>query len=275
MIKISVIIPTYKPKSYLQECLKSLAEQTFTKTDFEIILVLNGCNEPYKKNIEQYIGNNMNGMNLTFIHTKEGGVSNARNIALEQVKGEYITFIDDDDIVSTDYLKELYKAASPSTISISRTIPFTDGEYNNTDNIDDPLYNKLYQQKTIKLNQARKYFSGPCMKLIPINFIQGRKYDTRFKNGEDSIFMFLISDKIRDINVASPDAIYYRRIRKGSATTSNRTKLEILINNLKVIRAYCQIYFKKPQNYNLLFFTTRILAAIHSIIDSSKNSIRF
>lgn len=273
MIKISIIIPTYKPKSYLQECLESLAKQTFAKKDFEIILVLNGCNEPYKKNIEQYIGNNMNGINLTFIHTKEGGVSNARNIALEQAKGEYITFVDDDDIVSTDYLKELYKAASPSTISLSRTISFKDGEYKDTDKTIDPIYNKLYQQKTIKLNKARKYFSGPCMKLIPINFIQGRKYDTRFKNGEDSIFMFLISDKIRAINVASPNAIYYRRIRKGSATTSNRTKLEILINNLRVIGAYSQIYFKKPQNYNFLFFTTRILAAIHSTIVGIKNSI--
>ena len=107
-MKISVIIPTYKPQAYLWECLDSLVAQTFPKEDFEIVLVLNGCTEPWKSQIQEYIDAKMKGMNVKFIHTEQGGVSNARNIALDAAQGEYVTFIDDDDYVSKTFLASSY-----------------------------------------------------------------------------------------------------------------------------------------------------------------------
>ena len=68
-IKISVIIPTYKPQNYLWECLESLVRQTFPGQHFEIILVLNGCTEPWKSQIEEFIRRKMSKMNVLFIHT--------------------------------------------------------------------------------------------------------------------------------------------------------------------------------------------------------------
>ena len=53
-MKISVIIPTYKPQVYLWECLDTVYAQTFSKKEFEVILVLNGCNEPYNSQIQEY-----------------------------------------------------------------------------------------------------------------------------------------------------------------------------------------------------------------------------
>ena len=81
-MKISAITPLYRPQAYLWECLASLVYQTFPKEDFEVILVLNGCSEPYKRDIEQYISSKMGGMHVQFIHTEEGGVSNARNMGI-------------------------------------------------------------------------------------------------------------------------------------------------------------------------------------------------
>ena len=107
-MKISVIIPTYKPQNYLWECLESLKMQTFPKGDFEIILVLNGCNEPYYSHIEDYLSLNMSDNVVNFIHVEQGGVSNARNVALNCARGEYIAFVDDDDFISPSYLEELY-----------------------------------------------------------------------------------------------------------------------------------------------------------------------
>ena len=94
---ISVIIPTYKPKAYLWECLDSIANQTISSQNYEVIIVLNGCTEPWAGELEKYISSNMSGLNVNFVNCEEGGVSNARNIALNLAKGEYITFIDDDD----------------------------------------------------------------------------------------------------------------------------------------------------------------------------------
>ena len=263
-MKITVIVPTYKPQTYLWECLASIYNQTFPKTDYELVLVLNGCNEPYNTQINEWLSNHSD-LQVQYFQTDEGGVSNARNIALDNVRGEYVTFIDDDDLVSPLYLKELYDKATPDTVSLCYPYAFYDGKiekqlssYGVTD-----AYHYSIEHKCNKLtSMVRKYFSGPWMKLIPMSFIHDRRYDVRFKNGEDSLFMFLISDKIKQVAFTSKDAIYYRRYRDNSAYTRSKTKREIIANKTSLIKAYISIYLRKPQNYSLLFFITRLLGTL-------------
>lgn len=266
-MKISVIIPTYKPHDYIWECLDSIKDQTFPKEDFELILVLNGCKEPYYSQIRNYIEQYLSGHSVNFIQTDQGGVSNARNIALDVARGEYVTFIDDDDYISPKYLEELYQAASPETISLCYPYAFNDGEPDVQ--LQYPItrvYDEYHTRTNLRLSdKVRKYFSGPCMKLIPMSFIQDRRFDVRFKNGEDSLFMFLISDKIRDLSFTSKDAIYYRRYRKGSAFTKISHK-EVFINTLKSMNEFSQIYFSNPFNYNVLFYVSRMLASLKTIL---------
>lgn len=262
-MKISVIVPTYKPQAYLWECLDSIYNQTFPKSDYELVLVLNGCNEPYNTQILDWLSKHKD-LNVQFFQIDTGGVSNARNIALDNAKGEYVTFIDDDDLISTAYLKELYEKATPDTVSLCYPYAFNDG------NIEKQLpysitkaYDYICKYKCKKLSSmARKFFSVPCMKLIPMSFIHDRRYDVRFKNGEDSLFMFLISDKIDKVSFTSKDAIYYRRFRENSACTRSKTKREIIANKMNMIKAYISIYLRKPQKYSLLFFITRLLGAL-------------
>ena len=268
-MKISVIIPTYKPQDYLWECLGSIVSQSFSKADFEVIIVLNGCGEPYKGEIEQYISAKMKGMNVNFIHTETGGVSNARNIALDNAKGEFVTFIDDDDYVSPNYLKELYSKADNNTISLSYPYAFIDGNpkqipYRITKVYDD--LNKYGCQNYIK---ARKYFSGPCMKLIPMNFIQKRRFDVKFKNEEDSLFMFLISDKMSNVIFTTKDAVYYRRYRNCSAVNRQQTIKDLMSGCLKTMLEYTKIYFSGK--YNFYFYILRIAATIHYFLSKIFN----
>lgn len=273
-MKISVIIPTYKPQDYLWECLNSLVAQTFPKEDFEVILVLNGCCEPWKSNIQQYIDARMQGMNVNYIQTDEGGVSNARNIALDCAKGDYVTFIDDDDLISPTYLEELYEKAAPDTVSLCYPYAFNDGK------IEEQLpytiteaYNYCINNQCKSLSsRVRKFFSGPCMKLIPMSFIQGRRFDVRFKNGEDSLFMFLISDRIKKVVLTSPNAIYYRRVRMNSAVTTSRSLKNVFMNSYKLSREYTKIYFSQFGSYNHLFYATRILGSIKAFVNYKKNT---
>lgn len=262
-MKISVIVPTYKPQAYLWECLDSIYNQTFPKSDYELVLVLNGCCEPYNSQFKDWLSKHAD-LQVQYFQTDEGGVSNARNIALDNVNGEYVTFIDDDDLISTAYLKELYEKATPDTVSLCYPYAFNDGKiekqlpYGITD-----AYNYCIEHKYNKLSSmVRKYFSGPCMKLIPMSFIHDRRYDVRFKNGEDSLFMFLISDKIKKVAFTSKDAIYYRRFRENSAYTRSKTKMEIIANKMNMIKAYISIYLRKPQKFSLLFFITRLLGTL-------------
>ena len=265
-MKISIIIPTYKPQDYIWECLDSIRNQTFSKENFEVILVLNGCKEPYYSQIQEYIDKNFVGYNVNFIQTDQGGVSNARNIALDVAKGEYITFIDDDDYISPKYLEELYQAAAPKIVSLSNAVAFIDGDIKNNFSF---ALSREFEQKSSREIQplliGRRYFAGPWMKLIHNSIIRDKKFDIRFKNGEDSIYMFLISDKIESVRFTSSNAIYYRRYRENSAVTQKRTIAQRFINAMKMIWEYIKIYAKSPHTYNFGFFFTRILGTLKSI----------
>lgn len=263
---ISAIIPTYKPKNYLWECLHSLEMQTLSPTAYEVIIVLNGCNEPYYTEINKYIREHLANRNVHFIQTNQSGVSNARNIGLDIAKGDYVTFIDDDDFISPTYLEEMYSLADGTNLVCCYPYAFNDGNvscqlpYGITEAYE---YAIKHHCHTIS-SKVRKYFSGPCMKLIPMSFIQERRFDIRFRNGEDSIFMFLISDRIKSIALTSRQAIYYRRYRVGSATYK-RTIKDRLPNIWNMCKAYSEIYWKNPSKYSFLFYCTRLLACAKSI----------
>lgn len=264
-MKISVIIPTYKPKDYLWECLDSLVAQTFDKQEFEIILVLNGCKDPYHEKIEKYIDLHPDFCWL-YIRTDEAGVSNARNLALERASGEYITFIDDDDYISPSYLEELYDIASPDVVSLCYPLSFTDG----TADYEQFYVTSDYKEKinnVCNYTKARKYFSGPVYKLIHRQIIGSRRFDRSFVNGEDSIFMFLISDRLQFVKFTSKNAIYYRRVREDGASVRKKTVMNVIINQSRMIWKYIKIFFNHPTSYSFNFFTTRILGAIHGAFE--------
>lgn len=265
--KISVVIPTYKPQDYVWTCLDSLYRQTLSKSDFEVIIVLNGCDEPWKTEILDYIGSNIGDMNVKFIHTDKGGVSHARNLGLQQALGKFVAFIDDDDYVSPRYLESLLEKSGANTVVLSNTIAVHDESMTSSISYVLPsVYKEYHKCNNINLNsQVRKYFSGPCMKLLPLSAIGIRRFDIRFKNGEDSLFMFLISDKIKKVCFAGEDAVYYRRFRNGSAVTSYRSLKSKFINSLKIILQYSKIYWSSPLNYNFIFYITRVLGAVRSI----------
>lgn len=262
-MKISLIIPTFRPQSYLWECLDSVYAQTFSKAEFEVIIVLNGCKEPYDSQIKAWIQTH-DDLNVQYIQTDVGGVSNARNVALDIAKGNYVAFVDDDDIISPYYLQELYDLASPDTVSLCYPYAFEDGKLDKQlpyriTNAYDYCVTKGCKHLSSKV---RKFFSGPGMKLIAMSIIQHHRFDVRFKNGEDSLFMFLISDKIKNVAFTSKNAIYYRRIRENSACTRKRRRYEIVLNKLKMIRAYSVIYWRSPKKYDFLFYVTRLLGAL-------------
>lgn len=264
---ISVIIPTYQPQDYLWECLDSMKNQTFPHDEFEVILVLNGAKEPFYTNIENYIKDILPGnVNIKLFYSELGNVSNARNIGLDNAAGDYIVFIDDDDYVSESYLSAMFSKASKEIIPITLLQGFCDD--NTLTEEDVRLYNsikgKRYQEHYLKgmapYKTAIKYFSSPVMKMIHRTIISERRFNLNFKNGEDALFMFAISDKMRYVDFATEDAIYYRRHRKGSLVNSGRGRVKKLSNALRLVVAYSTIYFSSPFRYSLPFFLNRILA---------------
>ena len=261
---ISVILPTYKPGNYIWPCLDSLKKQTLPKDSFEIVVVLNGCNEPYKSSIDDYIHHSSEGLRIRLIQTNERGVSNARNIGLEQAEGQYITFLDDDDWVSESYLENLLQPATNENIVVANVRNYNETTQCFDDDYLARAYKRNQNREKITLLSGRSFFScSPC-KLIPRNIIDSHRFNTRLSQSEDAVFMAALSKNVKGITLATPDTIYYRRTREGSAR-HKRSRTKAAIDVVKIGWVFVKLYCSDICHYNLLFFLTRIAGLTKNI----------
>lgn len=100
---ISVIIPIYNVQEFLGEAIQSVLHQSYTA--LEIILVDDGSTDNSGKICDNYAALNPQ---IRVIHTKNGGISSARNKALDIAAGDYIMFLDSDDYLEPDAIETLY-----------------------------------------------------------------------------------------------------------------------------------------------------------------------
>ena len=99
---ISIIVPVYNVEDYLEECLESIKNQTYT--DIEVILVNDGSTDGSKEICERYCQQTPH---FHFINQKNQGQSVARNNGVAVSTGEFITFVDSDDVISEKYIEML------------------------------------------------------------------------------------------------------------------------------------------------------------------------
>lgn len=92
--KISIIVPVYNAEKYLNRCIDSILAQTFT--DFELLLIDDGSRDSSGVICDEYVANDPR---VRVFHKPNGGVSSARNVGLDNARGEWITFSDADDFV--------------------------------------------------------------------------------------------------------------------------------------------------------------------------------
>ncbi len=100
MPKVSVIVPVYNGEKFIEKCITSIINQTFT--DFELIIVNDGSTDDTLNTIEQ-----INDNRIHIINKKNGGVSSARNLGYKESKGRYILFFDADDFMENTMLEIL------------------------------------------------------------------------------------------------------------------------------------------------------------------------
>ena len=226
-IKISVIIPIYNTSKYLTECLDSIMNQTFR--GFEIIMIDDGSTDrsyeialDYKKKDDRFI----------LIRTDNRGQSAARNMGLDNAKGEYIYFLDSDDYLSSNALEILYNKAKNDDLDILKFSAFVfedeKREYIWRYWQEDfgykyhGIYNDTYSG--IKLFgdfiKNEDYYPSVCMELIRRSLLTSN--NIRFLEGvilEDNLFNYesmMVANRIGVLN----EPLYYRRVRPSSTMTN-------------------------------------------------------
>ena len=104
--RVSVIVPVYNASEYLDDCIKSVINQSYGFKNIELILVNDGSKDNSLDICNSYASKYDN---ILVINKKNSGVSDTRNIGFSSSKGEYIMFLDSDDLISKDSIKYLSK----------------------------------------------------------------------------------------------------------------------------------------------------------------------
>lgn len=231
-IPISVIVPVYNTKKWLPRCIDSILAQTFT--DFELILVNDGSTDYSGKICDSYAATDQR---IRVMHKSNGGVSSARNAALDIVKGQYIAFIDADDYIDMDYLAAMWEYGSDIIISGAKINELTI-KPSECENL------KFHQYNDFLNNFFDKpYVRAPWAKLYSRQIIQNHhiRFDERIRWGEDYIFFLEALTHSQSISL-HPDAMYHYEeptaIGKYKFTTSDYqvglTKSEQLLMGLSL-----------------------------------------
>ena len=115
---ITIVVPVYKVEKYLNRCVDSILNQTYT--DFELLLIDDGSPDNCGKLCDEYFEKDSR---IFVIHQKNGGLSAARNTGInrfyEQNRSDYITFVDSDDWLHPNYLKILMDGITENHVKIS------------------------------------------------------------------------------------------------------------------------------------------------------------
>lgn len=107
---VSVIVPVYNTEKYLHRCIDSILTQTYT--DFELLLIDDGSTDNSGKICDEYTQKDSR---VRVFHKENGGVSSARNLGLDEAKGEWISFVDSDDYVLPTYLATYFELMQNET----------------------------------------------------------------------------------------------------------------------------------------------------------------
>lgn len=262
MKNIAVLIPTFKPRGYFERCLISLENQTLDKKCFTVYIALNGPKDDYEKFIFELLGRVS--FNYKYIFLEQAGVSKARNTLLDLSREEFIVFLDDDDLVSENYLESLSVFSTNKFMAISSIFNFEEDVKNLKENYIGRTFDLLDDTETSKY-KTRKYFSSPMAKMIHRSMIQDIRFDDNVSKGEDSLFMAMISKNVLGVRKVNTVASYFVFERSGSASRKKIRKSKEIKTICYLTIQYLVLFFKN--DYEKLFILTRIMATLKKIFN--------
>ena len=264
MCKISIIIPVYNCAEYIEDCLKSALAQKSNKYELEIVVVNDGSTDNSEEKIKQY-----DDKELKYIKQKNGGLSSARNTGLKVSSGDFVFFLDSDDMLPKEAIIALYNRylKTHDDIIIGKVKSFT------SKGSDD-----YYSNKYIKEMCHITYKEYP--KLLDIISVCGKLYVKKVLDGISFINNVVHEDNYFTLSLLRSGAkcsflsfyTYMRRIREGeNASITQRLGMksfEDLIFNYQ--RLIDEGHVDMPINLALSRKTTRYIARYIKKIDIKK-----
>ncbi|MEZ7528346.1 glycosyltransferase family 2 protein [Cloacibacterium normanense] len=239
MPKISIIIPVYNAEQYLEGCLLSISQQAFT--DFEIWAINDGSKD---RSLEILKKHQEKEPRLHILSQENKGVSAARNLGLENAQGEYITFVDADDWLHPETLKQYIEIAKNEEIDIVISQFLTEKSREKQS----PSCIKSFDRKEIEQKIFPKIietdaYNSVCNKLYRAELIKktNAKFPLGVRIAEDAQFNHQVFSPAQKI-AETPFQTYFYREVQGSATR-NVVRNDYWQSNLAIFQYDYQKYF--------------------------------
>ncbi len=256
---ISIIVPIYNVEEYLGKCLDSIINQTYE--NLEIILVDDGSPDSCPAICDEYAAKDSR---IKVIHKENGGVSSARNAGLDAATGEYIGWVDPDDIAEKNMFEVLLKALNEnkSDISVCGVKKFqmeSKEEFHSPQTVDGKTFLKLLLKEDEKSYLWNKLYKRELFS------------DIRFPEGEifeDMKILHLIAEKAQTA-VFTDKTFYNYRIREKSITTVNK--------GLRALQFYDAAHGRSERYKDTEFYIYALVGefrCLRIIVSEAKNSER-
>lgn len=268
---ISIIIPVYNGEKYLEDCLNSIKNQTFE--NLEVIIIDDGSSDGSINIARNFVENDGR---FIIIETENRGVSRARNLGLEIAKGEYIGFVDCDDIIEPRMYEKLYSILEEICDNNVIACCSFNNQINNL-NIISRDNNKIEiwnNEKSISELFVNKLVQGFVWnKLYPKKILKDKIYfDYKIFSHEDLLFNFKVLEN-NSVKIAfTNEELYHYRINESGCMFSSRFSKK----RLTAINAYEQMlnveWLTKP-NLEIIRgqFVLVNLILISNILKSKEN----
>lgn len=211
--RISIIIPVYNAEEYLDRCLESVLDQSFTS--FEVILVDDGSTDSSPLICDRYSATDPR---FRTVHKENGGVSTARNAGMDLAKGEYLMFLDSDDALLPDALERMMEDVAGEDIVFGGYAAFIGGV---PEKEVLPLKTHSYRGRDMALffedNIRRncEMLDAPWAKMFRRKAVGNLRFCNELSYAEDKLFVFNFFSVCTSAHTCSVP-VYAYHIRPGS-----------------------------------------------------------
>lgn len=252
MPKVSVIIPVYNVERYLGECLDSILGQTLK--DIEVLCVDDGSTDSSPKVLAEYAARDPR---VRVFASAHGGAYRAREVALGRASGEYVHFMDADDLLETDAYARLVETADRERLDqiVFSSSVFTSGgddartfavmkrNFERRYEIDDEVAGRILSGEGLMsaLLDANRFFVSPPLRLIRRSVISGHDWYMPQATSRADNYFTPLSLLLSSRACAVKDRFYRRRVRADSISTAVGSEAKHFRNLLEVLSLYCRL----------------------------------
>lgn len=239
---VSVIVPVYNVERYLSACIESVLEQTYS--DWELLLVDDGSTDRSGRICDEYAEQNSR---IRVFHKENGGVSSARNLALDQMRGDFCIMLDSDDLIHPSLLED--------TLQIIHDTQ-TDAVIYGYEKVDEHFSLEQNQRvcecrsvEILSTNEAvaeilsgRRFRMLACNKLYKTALWGGIRYPIGRKYGDDTSVTYQLMSHCEKVALTTMKYYFYRD-RPDSALHMNISE-----ENLQLFDSYSEMLFFFQEN---------------------------